>query len=88
MMLYINQRVQAGSVTISRWIFYLTLIVLSMYDFDTILKMDLLEENPAFIDCNARLMIFRPLIGESFIYKGVSPKNTLRITSTLSYKVD
>ena len=59
-----------------------------MHDFDTILKMDLLEENPAFIDCNAHLTIFRPSLGESFKYKGVSPKNTLRITSTLSYKVD
>jgi len=55
-----------------------------MHGFDTILKMDLLEENLAFIDCRAHLMTLRPSIGETFTYKEVSPKNTLRITSTLT----
>ena len=45
--------------------------------------MDLLEENLAFMDSNTHLMTFRPSIGESFTYKEVSPKNTLRITSIL-----
>lgn len=41
-----------------------------MQNFDVILEMDWLGENRALIDCKARKVIFRPLVGEIFECKG------------------
>ena len=68
--LTVTHRVKNSSVTVIGQNLEASLIVLCMQDFNVILWMDWLGENRALIDCEARKVIFKPLIGESFKFKG------------------
>ena len=65
-----THRVKNSSVTVIGRNLEASLIVLCMQDFNVILRMDWLGENHALIDCEARKVIFKPMIKESFKFKG------------------
>ncbi|XP_023514476.1 uncharacterized protein LOC111778735 [Cucurbita pepo subsp. pepo] len=75
--------VRGGSVTVARQKLVASLIVLCMQHFGVILGIDWLGENRALIDCEARKIIFRPLIGESFEFKGDISRSTPRVINSL-----
>ena len=78
-----TRRVRGGSVIVAGRKIVASLIVLCMQDFDVLLGMDWLDENCALIDCEARKITFRPLIGENFEFKGDISRSTPRVITTL-----
>ena len=53
---------------------YVNLIVIDLYDYDVILGMDFLGKYNAVIDCPSRTVTFKPIGGEEFIFRGLTPK--------------
>ena len=76
-------KVKDSSVTVTWRNLEASLVVRCMQDFNGILGMDWFGENSALIDCKAKKVIFRPLIGESIEFKGDTSNVVPRVITTL-----
>ena len=62
---------------------YVDLIIIDLYDYDVILGMDFLGKYNAVIDCQRRVVAFKPIGGEEFIFRGSTPKQPKMFISAL-----
>ncbi|TYK22669.1 ty3-gypsy retrotransposon protein [Cucumis melo var. makuwa] len=68
--LFYKEKIKACRVEIANHVLDVTLLVLDMQDFDVILGMDWLSANHASIDCFGKEVVFNPLSGPSFKFRG------------------
>ena len=62
---------------------YVNLIIIDLYDYDVILGMDFLGKYNVVIDCQSRIVTFKPIRGEEFIFRGSTPKQPKMFISAL-----
>ncbi|KAL0549498.1 hypothetical protein IC582_013982 [Cucumis melo] len=85
-----KEKIKACRVEIANHVLDVTLLVLDMQDFDVILGMDWLSANHASTNCFGKEVVFNPLAGPSFKFRGAGivciPKviSTMRASKLLS----
>ena len=84
--LVVKDRVEDGQVTVADWTLSVDLILVSMKEFDVILGMNWLVENHTSIDCRKKEVIFSPLSGPNFKFKGTCIGPTPKLVSMMKDK--